>query len=48
MISNVFCCVNERPESAVRECCKRKKSLELRNYMKKRVNELKLEKKNSD
>ena len=42
---HVFCCVNERPESAVRECCKRKKSLELRNYMKKRVRELKLEKK---
>jgi (2Fe-2S) ferredoxin len=29
----------------VRECCKRKNSLELRNYFKKRVTELKLEKK---
>ena len=33
---HVFCCVNERPDSAVRECCKKKKSIELRNYMKKK------------
>ena len=32
---HIFCCVNERPDSAVRECCMKKNSLELRNYMKK-------------
>ena len=41
---HIFCCVNERPDSAIRGCCKKKKSLELRNYMKKRVTSLKLEK----
>ena len=37
---HIFCCVNERPESAVRECCKKKNSLYLRNHMKKKINEL--------
>lgn len=37
---HIFCCVNERPESAVRECCKKKNSLILRNYMKKKIDEL--------
>ena len=32
---HIFCCVNERPASAVRECCKKKNALELRTYMKK-------------
>ena len=40
--SHIFCCVNERPDSAVRECCMKKKSLELRNYMKKKIFDLKL------
>ena len=39
MIIIFFCCVNERPASAVRECCK-KNSLILRNHMKKRISEL--------
>ena len=37
---HIFCCVNERPESAVRECCKKKNSLILRNHMKKKIDEL--------
>ena len=37
---HIFCCVNERPESAIRECCKNKNSLILRNYMKKKISEL--------
>tara|TARA_Y100000991_G_scaffold92888_1_gene70115 strand:+ start:869 stop:1174 length:306 start_codon:yes stop_codon:yes gene_type:complete len=37
---HIFCCVNERPASAVRECCKKKNSLILRNHMKKRISEL--------
>ena len=37
---HIFCCVNERPESAIRECCKNKNSLILRNYMKKKIGEL--------
>ena len=37
---HIFCCVNERPNSAVRECCKKKDSLILRNYMKSKINEL--------
>ena len=39
---HIFCCVNERPESAVRECCMKKNALELRNYMKKKIFDLKL------
>ena len=39
---HIFCCVNERPDSAVRECCMKKNSLELRNYMKKKITDLKL------
>jgi hypothetical protein len=33
---HIFCCVNERPDSAVRECCRKKNSLILRNHMKKK------------
>ena len=40
---HIFCCVNERPDSAVRGCCKKKNSLILRNHMKKKVNELGLQ-----
>lgn len=39
---HIFCCVNERPDSAIRECCKKKRAIELRNYMKKKVTSLKL------
>ena len=40
---HVFCCTNQRPDGAVRECCAAKGSLELRNYMKLRAKELGLE-----
>ena len=41
---HIFCCVNERPASAVRECCKKKNALELRAYMKKKILDLGLKK----
>ncbi len=41
---HIFCCVNERPASAVRECCKKKNALELRVYMKKKILDLGLKK----
>ena len=37
---HIFCCVNERPDSAVRECCRKKNSLIIRNHMKKKISEL--------
>ena len=44
---HIFCCVNERPASAVRECCKKKNALELRAYMKKKILDLGLKKNKS-
>ena len=41
---HIFCCVNERPDSAIRECCKKKNSLVLRNHMKKKISDLGLKK----
>jgi len=40
---HVFCCGNERPAGHVRGCCKEKGGVELRNYLKARVSELKIE-----
>ncbi len=40
---HVFCCVNERPEGHAQGSCARRGSLRLRNYMKARAKELKLE-----
>ena len=40
---HIFCCVNERPDSAVKRMLhKKKNALELRNYMKKKIFDLKL------
>ncbi len=41
---HVFCCVNERDKSSPRGCCKSKRSQEVRDYLKKRVKELKIPK----
>lgn len=40
--SHIFCCTNRRPDSAARGSCAAKGSEELRDYMKKRVKELKI------
>ncbi len=41
---HVFCCLNERPAGHPRGCCKEKGAEALRNYMKKKVGDLKLDK----
>jgi (2Fe-2S) ferredoxin len=41
--AHVFCCTNERPPGHERGCCKEKGAEKLRDYMKARVKELKLE-----
>lgn len=40
---HIFCCGNERPAGHPRGCCKERGGVELRNYMKARVAELKIE-----
>lgn len=40
---HIFCCGNERPAGHPRGCCKEKGGVELRNYMKARISELKIE-----
>lgn len=40
---HIFCCGNERPAGHPRGCCKERGGVELRNYMKARVSELKVE-----
>lgn len=40
---HIFCCGNERPAGHPRGCCKERGGIELRNYMKARVSELKIE-----
>ncbi len=40
---HVFCCTNRRPDSAARGSCAAKGSEELRDYMKKRVKEERIE-----
>jgi len=42
--AHVFCCTNERPPGHERGCCKDKGAEKLRNYMKSRLKELKLNK----
>ena len=41
---HVFCCVNERASDHPRGCCLHRGSLALRDYMKKRVRELRVQK----
>lgn len=41
--AHVFCCTNERPPGHERGCCKEKGAEKLRDYMKARVKELKLD-----
>lgn len=41
-IRHVFCCGNERPAGHPRGCCKEKGGVDLRNYLKSRVSELKI------
>ena len=41
---HIFCCVNQRPENAKRECCQKKGSVELRNYFKNKILELDIKK----
>jgi (2Fe-2S) ferredoxin len=40
---HVFCCGNERPAGHPRGCCKEKGGVDLRNYLKSRVSELKID-----
>ena len=37
---HIFCCVNERPKSAVRECCKKKKFINFKKSYEKKIDEL--------
>jgi (2Fe-2S) ferredoxin len=41
--AHVFCCTNERPPGHERGCCKEKGAEKLRDYMKARVKELKID-----
>src|ERR1700759_4402616 len=41
--SHIFCCTNRRPDSAERGSCAAKGSEELRDYMKKRVKQERIE-----
>lgn len=41
--THIFCCTNERPPGHSRGCCKEKGAEDLRNYMKARIKEEKLE-----
>lgn len=41
--AHIFCCTNERPPGHERGCCKEKGAEKLRDYMKARVKELKIE-----
>lgn len=40
---HVFCCGNERPAGHPRGCCKEKGGVDLRNYLKARVSEMKID-----
>ena len=40
--AHVFCCINERAPGHRRGCCKERGSVELRDYMKTRVREMKI------
>ena len=40
--AHVFCCINERSPGHRRGCCKERGSVELRDYMKTRVREMKI------
>ena len=40
--AHVFCCINERSPGHRRGCCKERGSLELRDYMRTRVREMKI------
>ena len=40
--AHVFCCINERAPGHHRGCCKERGSVELRDYMKTRVREMKI------
>ncbi|MDP2205759.1 MAG: (2Fe-2S) ferredoxin domain-containing protein [Alphaproteobacteria bacterium] len=40
---HIFCCGNERPAGHPRGCCKEKGGVDLRNYLKSRVSELKID-----
>lgn len=39
---HVFCCINERPDSAQRECCMKKNSILIKDFLKKKVRENKV------
>ena len=41
--SHIFCCTNERPAGHPRGCCSEKDSVRLRNYLKAKAKQLKLE-----
>ena len=41
---HMFCCVNEREKSSSRGCCMSKGSKEVRDYLKKRIKELRIPK----
>ena len=37
---HIFCCVNERPDSAVRDCCRKKKFFDFKKSHEKKISEL--------